>query len=321
MNTSDYVKATARFSINCTAISKIKNNLLKYRALYIMSFPGILYFFIFKYIPMFGIVIAFQDYNIFKGITGSEFVGFKHFIKLFQYGDFTEILTNTLMINFYDLLFHFSAPIILALIINEVVNLRFKRIVQQVVYLPHFLSWTIMGGIITTQFLSPEYGLVNILLKSLGHESIYFLIKPELARGIVVFAGIWRDTGWGTIIYLAALTAINPNLYEAASIDGASRFKQLLNITLPALLPIITMMFLLKIGNFLDFGFERVWVFMNGAIREKIDIFDTYVYQCGILEGKFDYTTAVGVFKSFAGLILMTIGNMISKKTTGESLY
>lgn len=299
----------------------ILSNLVKYKELYIMAIPGLLYFIIFKYIPLGGIIMAFQDYNLFKGIFKSDFVGFKHFVTMFNYGDFYRILVNTLMINFYDLLFAFPAPIILALMLNEIKNAHFKKFVQQTVYLPHFLSWVILGGIITTQFLSPEQGLINKLLVALGQEPIYFLVDAGYGRAILILSGIWKDVGWGTIIYLAALSGINPSLYEAASIDGAGKFRQLISITLPSLVSTIVILFLLKIGNFLDFGFERVYVFLNGANRETIEIFDTYIYQTGLLEGRFSYTTAVGLFKAVVGFVLLYTGNTISKKFLGEGLY
>lgn len=293
----------------------------KYKALYLMVLPGILYFVVFKYVPLAGIIIAFQDYNVFSGIRGSSFVGFKHFATLFGYAEFFQVLWNTISINIYDMVIGFTAPIILALMIHEITSMKFKRVVQQTVYLPHFLSWTILGGIITTQVLSPEYGLINMFLQWLEREPIYFLIKPEMAKQIVVSAGVWRDTGWGTIIYLAALAGVNPNLYEAASIDGAGKIKQMWYITLPSLLSIVMILFLLKIGHFLDFGFERVWVFRNPANRQALEIFDTYIFQYGMLELRYSFSTAVGLFKSVVGLLLLFVANKLSLKAAGESLF
>lgn len=298
-----------------------RSNLRKYRALYLMSIPGILFFIVFKYVPLLGNIVAFQDYNIFKGVLGSEFVGLKHFVLLFNYYDFLRILKNTMLISIYDIVFAFPAPLILALMINEISGVKFKRFVQQTVYLPHFLSWTVLGGIITLQLLSPSQGLLNIFLKSIGQDSIYFIIRPELARGIIVLAGIWRDMGWYLIIYLAAIATISPHLYESANIDGAGRVRQLFAITLPSLLPVITVLFLLRIGHFLDFGFERVWVLRNAANQTTSEIFDTYIYYAGLLQGRFSYTTAVGVFKSVVGMALLMAGNKMSSKFTGESLY
>ncbi|MCR2047060.1 ABC transporter permease subunit [Acetatifactor muris] len=293
----------------------------KYRMLYIMVVPGILYFILFKYIPLLGNVIAFQDYNIFKGIFHSAWVGLENFKILFQYGDFLPILKNTIIINLYDLLFGFTAPLILALVINDISSSWFRKGVQQVVYLPHFLSWTILGGIVITQLLSPSQGLVNLLLKGVGLEPIYFMTEASMARAIVVLAGIWKDMGWGTVVYLAAMTAISPSLYESASLDGAGKFKQLIYITLPGIVPVIITLFLLRIGHFLDFGFERIWVFQNASNVSVLEIFDTYIYKAGLQQGRYSYTTAVGLFKSVVGFLLLYGGNMLSRKTTGESLY
>lgn len=296
-------------------------NLKKHRMLYIMVIPGIIYFIVFKYIPLLGNVIAFQDYNIFKGIFNSSWIGIKNFTMLFQHGDFLRILNNTIIINIYDLLFGFAAPLILALVINDISNSYFRKGVQQIVYLPHFLSWTILGGIVITQLLSPSQGLINLLLVKLGIEPVYFMTKANMARPIVVLSGIWRDTGWGTVVYLAAMTAVSPSLYESASLDGAGKFRQLLSITLPSIVPVIVTLFLLRIGHFMDYGFERIWVFSNASNTSVLETFDTYIYKAGIQQGRYSYTTAVGLFKSVVGFILLFGGNKVSKKLTGEGLY
>ncbi|WP_248925214.1 ABC transporter permease [Paenibacillus hamazuiensis] len=296
------------------------NLLRKHKAIYLISLPGILYFIIFKYIPLLGSVMAFQNYNIFKGISGSPWVGLEHFQRMFAYDEFLRILKNTLLIGLYDLVFAFPFPILLALLLNEMRIAIYKRIVQTVIYMPHFLSWVIIGGI-AVGILSPTTGLVNHVLGMFGIESIYFLGEEKYIRGILVGAGIWKDSGWGTIVYLAALAGINPDLYEAAVIDGANRWRQTWSITLPSILPTITILFLLHIGNFLDFGFERVYVFLNGLNAANGDILDTYIYRVGLLERQYSYTTAVGLFKSVVGLLLIVLGNTLSKKATGESLY
>lgn len=292
----------------------------KYKALYMLAIPGILYFIIFKYIPIMGTVIAFQDYNIFKGVFGSPWVGLEQFERMLVYPDFLRILKNTLLINLYDIIFGFTTPIILSLMLNEVRKVLAKRIIQTVVYMPHFLSWVIISGIFIG-VLSPSTGIINNALNTLGFESIYFLGEDSYIRTIIVGSGIWRDTGWGTIIYLAALAGINPQLYEAAEIDGANRWQQTWTITFPTLLPTIMILFLLQIGNFLDFGFERVDVFLNPFNRVNGEIFDTYIYKAGLLQNQFSYTTAIGVFKSLVGLVLLLGANFISRKTTGNSLY
>ncbi|WP_238327779.1 ABC transporter permease [Paenibacillus gorillae] len=292
----------------------------KYKALYFISIPGILYFLLFKYVPLFGSVMAFQDYNIFKGYLGSPWVGLEHFQKMFQYTDFLRILKNTLLLAFYSLAISFPVPIILALLLNEIRKVLFKRVLQTVFYMPHFLSWVVIGGI-AIEILSPRSGIVNNIITSMGFEPIYFMGEESYIRTILVSSGVWKDAGWGTIIYLAALTSINPELYEASEIDGAGRWKQTLSITLPALMPTITILFLLQIGHFMDFGFERVSIFLNTLNSGKGEILDTYIYTVGLLDRQYSYTTAIGLFKSVVGLVLIMTGNTLSKKMTGEGLY
>jgi len=316
-------QAPAAISASSPALPAPKrrmSNLRKYKALYLISLPGIIYFIVFKYLPLLGSVMAFQNYNIFKGFTGSPWVGLDQFRRMFTYPEFLRILENTVLIGFYDLIFAFPVPIIFALLLNELRKVVYKRILQTVVYLPHFLSWVIIGGIMIG-ILSPTTGIVNQILNAFGLKSIYFLGEDSYIRSILVGTGIWKDSGWGTIVYLAALASVNPELYEAARIDGASRWRQTLSITIPAILPTITIMFLLHIGNFLDFGFERVFVFVNSLNESKGDILDTYIYRVGLIDQQYSYTTAIGLFKSVVGLVLVMIGNTLSKRASGEGLY
>ncbi|AYB43929.1 ABC transporter permease subunit [Paenibacillus lautus] len=299
---------------------KLLGFMWKYRALYFISLPGLLFFVLFKYVPLMGSVIAFQNYNLFAGVTGSPWVGLEHFGRMFQHYDFLKILRNTLLLGTYDILFAFTAPIVLALLLNEVRQVVYKKIVQTIFYAPHFLSWVIVSGIFVG-ILSPSSGIVNVVLGWFGIEPIYFLGEDSYIRTVLVGSGLWRDVGWGTIIYLAALAGINPDLYEASEIDGAGRWRQTLSITLPALLPVITILFLLKIGDFMDYGFERVFVFQNPLNIQSSEILDTYIYKAGLQQLQYSYATAIGVFKSVVGLFLITIANTISKKATGESLY
>ncbi|WP_223868986.1 ABC transporter permease [Paenibacillus sp. UASWS1643] len=294
--------------------------LWRYRILYLLSVPGILYFFLFKYVPLFGSVIAFQNYNIFKGITGSDWVGLEHFQKMFSHYDFLRILNNTLLLGLYDLVIAFPVPILLAILLNEVRMIVFKRLLQTIVYMPHFLSWVVISGIFMGIF-SMDAGVVNKALGFLGMQPIYFLGEDSYIRSILIGSGIWRDSGYGTIIFLAAIAGINPDLYEAAEVDGAGRLKQIWSITLPSLLPTIMILLLLHIGKFLDLGFERVFVFLNPLNLESGEILDTYIYKAGLLSQQYSYTTAIGLFKSVVGLMLVLLGNFFSKKTTGESLY
>nr|WP_311764828.1 ABC transporter permease subunit [Paenibacillus agricola] len=303
-----------------TAAVKRTPYLLKHWQIYTMVLPGLIFFIVFKYIPLAGVVIAFQDYNVFNGIFGSKFVGFKHFYNLFTYPEFLRVLKNTVLISIYQIVLGFPAPIVLAMLMNEVRRIFFKRTVQTILYLPHFLSWVIVGGLVIN-FLSPSSGMMNDVLRWLGKEPVFFMQEPGYFRSIIVISGIWKEVGWGTIIYLAALAGINPELYEAAEVDGAGKLKQAISITLPSLLPTIMVLLLLRIGNVLDLGFEQVYMLLNPLVTETGEIIDTYIYRIGLLGGQYGYTTAIGLFKSLIGVILVVGANQLSKKTTGNSIY
>ncbi len=292
----------------------------KHGALYLMILPGILYFVIFKYLPMFGLVIAFQDYKPYQGILGSEWVGFAHFEKLFAEPVFLDLLGNTLILFGMNLVFFFPVPIILALMLNEVRQQAFKRIVQTMVYIPHFMSWVIIVSI-SFVMLSMDRGLINELLVALGLGKINFLMSPEWFRPMYILQIIWREAGWGTIIYLAAMASIDPQQYEAARIDGASRLRQMWHITLPAIRSVIVVLLLLKIGDVLEVGFEHIFLLLNAMNREVGEVFDTYVYVAGLQQGQFSYSAAVGFFKSFVGLALVVTANWLSKKFGEEGIY
>jgi len=294
--------------------------ILRNKALYIMLIPGLLYFLLFKYFPLVGSVIAFQDFNIFKGFWGSDWVGFKWFEQFLSYPNLLRLLKNTLIISFYQILFTFPAPILLAILLNELRMQRFKRVVQTIVYLPHFLSWTIVFGFVY-MLLSVQTGFVNQAMEAMGFQAINFLQKAEYFRTIIISSGIWKEMGWSAIIFLAAIAGISPALYEAAKIDGASRFKQFIHITLPGMLPAIMILLLLKIGHILDLGFEQIYLFLNPLTLSTGDVLDTYAYRVGILGGKYSLTTAIGLFKSVIGLLLLVVANRASKATTGEGLY
>lgn len=289
------------------------------RALLVIALPAILHLLLFKYIPLLGNVIVFQDYNIFQGIRGSDWVGLKHFVNMFTYPEFYHILRNTLLLSLYSIVFGFPAPLILALLLNEIRSSRFKRPIQTVLYLPHFLSWVIVGGLFL-QLLHYD-GIVNQIANGLGFASIDYFTEPVYFRGLLVSIGIWKEIGWGMIIYLAALAGINPNLYEAAMVDGAGRFRQMWSITLPALMPAIVVLLLLRVGQVLDANVEQLLAFLNPLVRDVGEVVDTYVYRAGLLGAQFSYTTAIGVFKSVIGLMLIVGLNYISRKSTGESIY
>ncbi len=303
-----------------TPRNKVLRFVFQHRALYIMLIPGIVYFLVFKYYPMLGSVIAFQDFNIFKGVWGSDWVAFKWFERFLTFPDLQRLLSNTLIISFYQILFAFPAPILLAVLLNELRNMAFKRTVQTIVYLPHFLSWAMVYGFVY-MILSVQTGMLNTMIEALGFDRINFLQKAEYFRTIIVASGMWKEMGWNAIIFLAALAGINPSLYEAAKIDGAGRFKQFQHITLPGLLPAIMILLLLKIGNILDMGVEHINIFLNELTYKTGDVLDTYSYRMGIIGGQYSLTTAIGLFKSVVGFVLLLIANKVSKSTTGESLY
>lgn len=277
------------------------------------------YFAIFHYIPMFGIIIAFKDYNVFDGISGSAWVGFRYFSEFLSDPYFYKLIRNTVVIGAYQIIFVFPAPIILALLLNELRNRTFQRIIQTVSYLPHFLSTVVVCGILVN-FLSYD-GIVNQFLQALGLESIQFLMIPQWFRTIYISSEIWQGIGWGSIIYLAALTGIDPQLYEAATVDGANRWKRALHITLPGIAPTIIIMLLFSIGAIMSVSFEKVLLLSNGSNFEASDIIATYVYRRGLISSDFSYATAVGLFNSFIALFFLTIGNKISKKVSETSLW
>lgn len=300
--------------------SELKRRLWKNKWLYIMITPGILYFIIFKYIPMFGLAIAFQDYKPFWGIGGSKWVGLKHFERLFTEPDFLNILTNTLLLFGMNLLFYFPIPIILALMLNEVRITFFKRFFQTLVYLPHFMSWVIIVSI-SFVMLTMDGGIINELIAMLGFEKVNFLLSTDWFRPTYIIQVIWREAGWGTIIYLAAIASVDPQLYEAARMDGAGRLRQVWHITLPAIRSVIVILLILKIGDVLELGFEHVYLLLNSMNREVAEIIDTYVYTAGLRQGQFSYSTAIGFFKSFIGLILVMLANKLAKKMGEEGVY
>ncbi len=292
----------------------------RHKALYLMALPGIAYFIIFKYVPMTGLVIAFQDYSPFRGIFGSPWVGFEHFIRFFSEPTFMMLLVNTLTVSLLLLIFAFPIPIILALMLNEVRTKLFQRSVQTVIYLPHFMSWVIVVSLFYVMFTT-DGGSVNSLLQSWGFESIGFLTDPAWLRPMYVVQEIWKSAGWGTIVYLAAMTAVDLQLYEAAELDGAGRWLQTWHITLPAIRPTIIVMFILMIGDFLELGFEHMYLLLNSLNREVGEIFDTYVYTAGIQNGQFSYAAAVGMFKGLVGLVLVVGANKLAKKLGEEGVY
>lgn len=291
--------------------------ILKEKWLYFMVLPGLIYFAIFKYAPMWGIVIAFQDYSPFLGMWRSEWVGWEHFQYFFSNPDFLRLLRNTFILALYDLVFFFPAPIILSLMLNEIRVSFYKRSLQTLVYVPHFMSWVIIASI-SYVFLTTSGGVVNDLLAGLIGTEINFLSSPDWFRPMIMGQIIWKETGWGTVIFLAALASVDQEQYEAAIVDGAGRFRRLWHVTLPAIRSTIVILLILRLGNFLDTGFQQIYLMSNSLNRSVADVFDTYVYFVGITEGAFSYSTAVGLFKSIVGIVLIVGADRLAKRF-GES--
>ncbi len=284
-----------------------------------MVVPGVLFFIVFKYIPMIGSVIAFKDYNVFKGFLASDWVGFKHFRVLFKYQDFIRVFKNTLILGMLSTIILTPVPIILSLMLNEVRKTLVKRSIQTVIYIPHFFSWVIIAGI-TFDLLSLN-GLFNQVRGWFDLEPILAMQKTEYFRPIYLITSVWKEAGFSTIIYLAAISAIDPSLYESAMIDGASRWKQMKHVTLPLMMPTIITLFLLGIGNFLDLGFDQIFNLLTPMTYSVGDVIDTYVYRTGILQAQYSFTTAVGLFQSVIGFIMVYTFNRIANKTSEGGLW
>ncbi|WP_212974198.1 sugar ABC transporter permease [Bacillus sp. J14TS2] len=297
----------------------VKRRFLKSWQLYLLLLPAILYFTIFHYIPMYGVQIAFKDYIATLGITGSPWIGFDHFTRFYHSYYFWRILKNTFAISFYQLAL-FPLPIIFALSLNELKNGAFKKWTQTLTYAPHFISVVVVVGMLIA-FLDPISGLANNVITKFGGEAIPFLTSPGWFRHIYVWSGEWQSLGWGTIIYLAALAGVNPELHESASIDGATRIQRILYVNIPSILPSIVVLFILNIGKFMSIGFEKVLLMQNSLNSETSDIIQTFVYETGIIGGEYDFSAAIGLFDSVINIILLVTVNYLAKKTSENSLW
>ncbi|MDQ0877245.1 putative aldouronate transport system permease protein [Paenibacillus sp. V4I3] len=316
----ELISAPIKAAVRSNARHRLLARLIKNRWLYLMAIPGMLYFIVFKYLPMWGLLIAFQNYQPTLGMLHSKWVGFQHFERFFFDSSFVMLFKNTLILAFYNLVFFFPLPIIMALLLNEVRKEVFKRTIQTIVYIPHFVSWVVVVGI-SYIFFTTEGGIVNDAFAALGLPKVEFLISSEWFRTMIVSQVVWKETGWGTIIFLAALAGVDQQLYEAATIDGAGRFRQVWHITLPAIRSVIVILFILRLGSFLDTGFEQIFLMLNAMNRDVGEVFDTYVYNVGIQQGQFSYSTAVGLFKSLIGLMLVMGANRMAKKFGENGLY
>lgn len=293
---------------------------IKEHQLYMLLALPILYFIVFHYIPMAGVVIAFKDYNIFQGIMGSQWVGLDNFQELFNMSQFYRVIRNTLLLNVLDILFSFPMPIVLAILLNELKIRWFKRGAQTLLYLPHFISWVIIGGLVY-QLFSTEFGLMNSVLNQMGIPSIPFLTNKINWVLVYLGTGIWQSAGWGTIIYLAALTGINKELYEAAEVDGAARFRKIWHITLPGIRSTIVILLILQIGHVMSIGFERPFVMGNQLVMEYSDVISTFVYRSGLQSGQFALATAVGLFQGVINIMLVIGANYMARRMGEQGIW
>lgn len=293
---------------------------IKYRSFVLMFLPVMIYFIVFKYIPMLGNVLAFKNFKFKLGIFGSEWVGFEHFIDLFSSPSFLEVFRNTLIISFSKLLVNFPCPIIFAILLNEIKGKWFKKSIQTISYLPHFVSWVILAGIFK-QFLSPSTGPVNIALSSMGLDPIYFLGEPSVFRFTLVFTSLWKGLGWGAIVYLAALSSIDPGLYEAAEIDGANRFHKIIYITVPSLAPVMTVMFILAVGKIMNDDFDQIYNLLSPAVYSTGDVIGTFSYRRGIVDMSYEFSTAVGLFQNIISFALVIITNAFANKVGENGIW
>ncbi len=299
---------------------KLWRNIVRNKFLYLLILPGLIHLIVFKYLPMYGVVIAFKDYNMFKGVFESPWVGLKNFKDLFHTAKFPLVMKNTLEISLLKMLFGFPAPIILALLLNELKNLRFKKTTQTIVYLPHFISWVIYAGIIRT-FLNPVDGFINEIIKILGGAPYDFLGSRSTFRSVLVITDIYKGIGWGTIIYLAALAGVDSQLYDAATIDGADLFQKMRYITIPCIKPVIMTLFILGLGGILNAGFEQIFLLYNDMVLPIADIIDTYVYRKGIKEAAYSLGAAAGMFKSVIAAVLIILTNKVANKIGEEGIW
>ncbi|ONI46136.1 protein lplB [Candidatus Epulonipiscioides gigas] len=298
-----------------------RQKLWSQKYLQLMVWPGIIWMFIFNYIPMTGIVIAFKDYKITRSIWEADWVGFEHFIEFFTDPKFTNIMTNTLGISLLKLIIGFPLPIIFAILLNEVKNATYKKSIQTISYLPHFISWVVLGGLLIT-WLS-ETGMINEVLVNFGilDKPIAFLADPNYFWGVALISDTWKELGWSAIIYLAAISGIDQQMYEAAAIDGATKMQKIWHITVPAIKGTIAVMFILAVANMLNSNFDQIFLLGNVLNADASQVIDTYVYEMGVGAGRYSYATAIGLFKSVIAMILLLIANFTTKKLQGRSLF
>lgn len=322
------VDSTATITLPTSAVRKSKSPVFlnefkkywKYKYLTLLLIPGIIWYIVFKYAPIYGLSLAFKDFNFRLGIFDSPWAGLEHFKYLFSLPGFKAAFRNSIIINFYQLLLGFPAPILFALLLNEITQIRFKKVVQTISYLPHFLSWVILGGMFI-QLLSPSTGALNHLLKMLGMEPVYFLGDPKYFRGTLVVTSIWKSIGWGSIVYLAALTNVDPQLYEAARLDGANKLQEILYVTLPSIAGIITVMLIFQAGKLLSDNFDQVFNLYNAAVYDVGDVLGTFTYRMGLKDMQYSLSTAVSLITNVISFALVIITNTIAKRINEYGIW
>ncbi len=299
---------------------ELRRAVWRHRWMYVLMGPTLLYFLIFKYIPLWNAQIAFKDFKPLLGVMGSPWVGLANFETFLNSFYFDQLIANTVIFSTAKLVLGLPVAVILALALHETLFTRFRTVVQTVVYLPHFLSWVIMFGVLL-MLLSPDNELINVIIEKLGGQPIAFMTNPNWFRPVVIFSDIWKETGWSTIIYLAALLSISPYLYEAATVDGASHLQRIRHISIPGIMPVIVLVTLLRLGHILDAGFNQIFMLYSVPVYSVGDVIDTWVYRQGILQFQFSLATAVGLFKGMIGLVLILVANKVAKRVTGQGLF
>ena len=311
--------AAAAAPARATRRKRLWNDIRQAKTYYLMMLPALIYVLIFCYQPMYGLQIAFKDYKGVYGIVGSPWVGLTHFISFFKGYYFWRLMKNTLILSLYSMLVSFPFPILLALLLNEVTP-KIRKVSQTILYAPHFISTVVLVGMINVMF-SPSIGIVNHVIAALGGDRIYFLAQPGVFRHMYVWSGVWQGTGWGAVIYIAALAGVSPELHEAATIDGASRLQRVIHINLPSILPTIMILLIMRIGSLVNVGYEKVYLLQNDLNQEVSEVISTYVYKRGILNTSYSFTSAVGLFNNLINVALLLLANAFSRKATDTSLF
>ncbi len=320
MNNTNALSARSEIRQSNKFSHYFKTKILNNYVLYLFALPALVYIFIFNYIPIYGLQIAFKDFKTGLGIWGSPWVGFKHFSYFFQSIQFWNLIYNTIAIQLYQIIVGFPVPIILALALHYCTSQKYKKFVQTVTYAPHFISVVVMVGMILV-FLSPNSGIVNTLLKYIGLEPIHFMAKPHLFKTIYVFSGVWQNAGWGSIIYIATLAGVGTEMHEAAIIDGASKLQRVWYIDIPSILPTMIVLLILNLGSLMSVGFEKTFLLQNDIVLEKSEVISTYVYKIGLLQANYSYSTAIGLFNNVINCTILLTVNKLSKKVTKLGLF